>query len=62
MYLFLLFVHMADLEPDVFLGQRTRGVLHDVFETLILRQHGISDNCVALQLTSRLWVNFCCCL
>jgi hypothetical protein len=33
-YIFLLFVHMANLEPDVFFVQRPRRVLHDVLEAL----------------------------
>ena len=33
-YIFLLFVNVADLEPDIFLGKRTRWVVDDVFEAL----------------------------
>ena len=33
-YVFLLLMHVADLEPDVLLGQGRRWRLHDVFETL----------------------------
>lgn len=33
-YLFLLFMDMADLEPDVFFGEGSRGVVDDVFEAL----------------------------
>lgn len=34
-YILLLFVNMANLEPDVFFCQRARGVANDVFETLL---------------------------
>ena len=34
-YLFLLFVNMSDLEPDVLFGQRARWVGDDVFEALM---------------------------
>lgn len=30
----LLLVHMSDLKPDVFLGQGSRGGIHNVFEAL----------------------------
>lgn len=33
-YIFLLFVNVADLEPNVFLGKGTRWVVDDVFEAL----------------------------
>lgn len=33
-YILLLFMNVADLEPDVFLGKRTRGVVDNVFEAL----------------------------
>ena len=33
-YVFLLFVNVADLEPDIFLGQRFRRVVNNVFEAL----------------------------
>ena len=33
-YVFLLLVNMTDLEPDVFLCQRARWVLDDIFEAL----------------------------
>jgi hypothetical protein len=33
-YLFLLFVHVTDLEPNVLLGQRARRVGDDILEAL----------------------------
>jgi hypothetical protein len=33
-YLFLLFIHVTNLEPDVLFGQRTRRVGYNVFEAL----------------------------
>lgn len=33
-YILLLLMNVADLEPDVFLSERTRGVVDDVFEAL----------------------------
>lgn len=33
-YVFLLLVNMANLEPDVFFGQRARGIANNVFEAL----------------------------
>lgn len=33
-HVFLLLVNMANLEPDVFFGQRTRGIANDIFEAL----------------------------
>jgi hypothetical protein len=34
-YLFLLFVNMSNLEPDVFFGQRARWIGDNVFEALV---------------------------
>lgn len=33
-YIFLLFMDMANLEPDIFFSQRPRGISDDVFEAL----------------------------
>lgn len=35
-YILLLFVHVTNLEPDVFLAQRLRRVGHNVTEALLL--------------------------
>jgi hypothetical protein len=40
-YIFLLFVDMSDLEPDVFLGERTRRVIDDVVEALNSQHLGL---------------------
>jgi hypothetical protein len=37
-YIFLLFVDMSDLEPDVFLGERTWRVIDNVVEALSSQQ------------------------
>lgn len=33
-YIFLLLINMADLEPDIFLIQRTWRIIDNIFETL----------------------------
>ena len=33
-YLFLLFIHVSDLEPDIFLSERPRRVVDDILEAL----------------------------
>lgn len=38
-YVFLLLVNMANLEPDVFFGQRAWGIANNVFEALAWISH-----------------------
>lgn len=61
-YIFLLFINVPDLEPDIFLGQRPRWISHYVFETLVreLVEERISKSGDVV--TSKLDWNFCCCL
>lgn len=62
-HVFLLLVHVADLEPDVFLAQRPGRVVHNVTEALNHDQRAV-DSKIRFEvfLTSRLCWNFCCCL
>ena len=60
-HIFLLFVHMANLEPDIFFIQRPWRILHNVLETLS-KVSTCHHEIELLQLTSRLCENFCCCL
>lgn len=59
-YIFLLLVHVADLEPDVLFSERSWRVGDYVLEALldVSGVHARHHKC----LTSRLWLYFCCCL
>jgi hypothetical protein len=61
-YVFLLLVNMANLEPDVFFGQRARGIANNVFEALEWISHSSQGPHQEISHTSKLWLNFCCCL
>lgn len=39
-YILLLFIDVADLEPDVLFGQGSRRVMYDIFEALRTRKKG----------------------
>ena len=60
-YVFLLFVHVTNLEPDVLLVEWSGRVGDDVLEALEkMSMQEMAQGCDGH--TSRLCWNFCCCL
>lgn len=60
----LLLVNVADLKPNIFLGQRRGWRVDNVFEALDVCQYTVPwwiYTWVGGR-TSRLWLYFCCCL
>jgi hypothetical protein len=62
-YVLLLLIHVTDLEPNIFFAQRAGWILDDVLEALrtVSIRIVLGDTTVC-GLTSKLEVNFCCCL
>jgi hypothetical protein len=61
-YVFLLFMHVSDLEPNVLLAERLWRVRHYIAEALWSCQSAGQYGRQRCRLTSRLCWNFCCCL